>query len=68
MRGAADAEYAGKNGESQNPVAVNAWDGGWEKPLAETVSTTAFLPSEMGWRRDFSRRDAPSCKCLNPRL
>jgi len=50
MRAGADARDASNTGYRAKSllgrvtIAADATDGGWEKPLAVTVSMTAFLP------------------------
>lgn len=65
---ASNTGYRAKNPPGRVTVAVGATDGGWEKPLAVTVSMTAFLHCEMGPGLFFSSGDARLRKCLNPQL
>jgi len=67
-RDASNTGYRAKNPLGRVTVAADATDGGWEKPLAVTVSTTAFLRHEMGPGPVFSSGDARLRKCLNPQL
>src|SRR5580765_7957043 len=64
--GAREAKCGVEDARSPASVAGNATGGERKKPLAVTVSTTAFLAQEMGRGRPFSRFRARSCKCLNP--
>lgn len=68
VRGMAGVGCEGKSSLGRNSVASIATSGGWIKPLADTVSMTAFLRHEVGMRQAFSRCAARSCKCLNPKL
>lgn len=63
-----NTECGAENPFGRVTVAADATDGGWEKPLAVTVSTTAFLDHEMGRGPFFSSGDARLRKCLNPQL
>ena len=65
---ASNTGYRAKRPLGRVTVAADATDGGWEKPLAVTVSTTAFLDHEMGRGPFFSSGDARLRKCLNPQL
>ena len=65
---ASNMGYRAKSPLGRVTVAADATDGGWEKPLAVTVSTTAFLRHLMGSGPVFSSGDARLRKCLNPQL
>ena len=67
-RDASNAGYRAKSPLGRVTVAAGATDGGWEKPLAVTVSTTAFLRHDMGPGPVFSSGGARLRKCLNPQL
>ncbi|HEX7916187.1 hypothetical protein [Rudaea sp.] len=66
--GASDTGGCAKNPPGRVTVAAGATDGEWVKPLAATVSMTAFLGHDMGYVPVFSSGDARLRKCLNPRL
>lgn len=45
---ASAAEREIKTSHGRDTVAATATDGGWEKPLADMASTTAFLRPDVG--------------------